>query len=153
MRCLKVAIYAWLAGAAMLAARAEGIRFSEEVTPAERMGIGLQRLSSDQLAILDALVRRDEKWNAQPGSPPPSPARFSQRLSPEERNSAGLDRLDEAHVFRLDIAVARIEFGPPPVRPGGKTSDATLQPQLAWRGLEIHGMLSFMVGGGSGGYS
>jgi len=153
MKCWKSIICGCLVAATTITALADNIRFSQQLTPSDRMEIGLQRLSPDELAILDALVRRDEKWYAKPGTPPPSPTRFSQRLSPEECKSAGLDRFDDAHLFRLDVLVSRIEFGNVPMAAAGNSTQSASPKQVTTSGLEIHGMVSFTVGGGSGGYS
>jgi hypothetical protein len=153
MKSWKAIVWGWLMVALAVTAFADDGRFSLQLTPMEREETGLQRLSSDQLAILDALIRRDEQWYTGPGAPPPSPTRFSQRLSPEESKSVGLDRFDEAHRFRLDVVISRIEFGEMPVSTSGQSPKPMPQPTLARPGLEIHGMVSFTVGGGTGGYS
>ena len=142
----------WLAMATVSIA-AEDMRFSQSLTAGQRLEIGIQRLTSDQLAILDALIRRDENWYMKPGAIPPMLARFSQRLSPEERRSAGLETLNEVELIDLDVFVAQIEFGTVPAPRAGKSADAAPQPRLRRPALEFHGMLSFSVGGGSGGYS
>ena len=49
-------------------------RFSKTLTASEQTDAGLGRLSADQLAVLDALIRRDEKINATPDAAHPAPA-------------------------------------------------------------------------------
>jgi hypothetical protein len=139
--------------AAVFAASAEDVRFSQQLSASQRLECGLQRLSSDQLAVLDALVRRDENWNVKPKAAPPAIPRFSQRLSSDERRTAGLETLDRADLFNLDDCVAQIEFGTSQTQPAGSSADASLQPQIQRPRLEVHGMLTFVVGGGSGGRS
>jgi hypothetical protein len=139
--------------AAVFAASTEDVRFSQQLSAGQRLECGLQRLSSDQLAILDALVRRDENWYMKPKATPPAIPRFSQRLSPDEHRTTGLETLDRADLFNLDDCVAQIEFGTGQPQPAGSSADASLQPQIQRPGLEVHGMLTFVVGGGSGGRS
>ena len=126
-------------------------RFSKTLTASEQTDAGLGRLSVDQLAVLDALIRRDEKINATPDVAHPAPARFSQRLSPEERASAGLDSLSEAELTRLDALVQQRVFGnlSPLV---AKAARPALQPEPSGPAPEIHGVISFTFGGGRGGY-
>jgi hypothetical protein len=139
-----------LMAAVAAAGWAEDGRFSQQLTPVERADLGLPRLSSDQLAVLDALIRRDEKWYVRPDAKPPSPARFSQRLSAGERQSAGLELLDETHLERLDALVARSEFGSGPDAAFARSSETLLRPEFRRPAPEIHGMISFTFGGGSG---
>jgi hypothetical protein len=149
----RMVLWGWLVAAAAVAAWPEDMRFSQQIPVAQQAEIGLQRLSSDQLAVLDALIRRDERWYVTPDAAPPSPARFSQRLSPEERASSGIESLDEAHRLQLDALVAQIEFGNPRAPAPGRSAGTSLLPRFGGFSPEIHGSISFMVGGGSGGYS
>jgi hypothetical protein len=126
-------------------------RFSKTLTASEQTDAGLGRLSADQLAVLDALIRRDEKINVTPDAAHPAPARFSQRLSPEERASAGLDSLSEAELTRFDALVQRRSSG----NVSSVVSSAArpaLQPEPSAPAPEIHGVISFTFGGGRGGY-
>ena len=52
--------------AATMASRAQEARFTQRLAPAEQTETGLARLSSDQLAALDALILIDEKVYASP---------------------------------------------------------------------------------------
>ena len=130
---------------------AEEARFSQRLTPAERAEVGLVKLSSDQLAVLDALVRRDEKMNAMPDATHPPPARFTQRLSSEERKSAGLNLLSEAELARLDVLIDQVNSGHL-LSPKPKPATSALKPEPTSPSPEIHGMLSFTYGMGRGGY-
>lgn len=140
-------------------------RFSHAVSAAETAEIGLAQLNSDELASLDALVRRD-RAESDYVYKTPRPARFSARLTPEERQAAGLDRLTADQVVRLDAVVAANL--PPPRTPisaaavaratGGPADSVdtagAVRPSLTLkRAPEIHGEISLMVGGGSGGFS
>jgi hypothetical protein len=131
--------------------RAQDGRFSKTLTAPERTDAGLESLSADQLAVLDALIRRDAKINLAPDAAHPVPARFSQRISLEERASAGLDSLNEAEVARLDALVQQQASG----NVSSLTSKAArpaMQPEPSGPAPEIHGMISFTFGGGRGGY-
>lgn len=142
-------------GALMMAAAvvggAEDARFSQRLTPTEQAEAGFVKLSSDQLAVLDALVRRDEKMNAMPDATHPPPARFTQRLSSEERKSAGLDLLTEAELVRLDVLIGHYGSGNLSSLQSRPVTTA-LQPELTSPSPEIHGMISFTYGMGRGGY-
>jgi hypothetical protein len=137
--------------AAAVAGWAQDARFSQRLTPTEQAEAGLVKLSSDQLAGLDALVRRDEKMNALPDATRPPPARLTQRLSSEERKSAGLDRLTEAELARLDVLIDRDNSGHL-LSPKPKSATSALKQELTGPSLEIHGMISFTYGTGRGGY-
>jgi hypothetical protein len=139
--------------AATATVRAENVRFSQQLTNSEHAEIGLPQLSSDQLAVLDALIRLDEKCYVGPGATPPLPTRFSQRITAGDRENAGLELLTKAQLARLDAVVARIEFGNVPDAAFSAGAGSALQPDLRRPGLEIHGTISFMFGGGSGGRS
>ncbi len=135
----------------VVAGMAQGARFSQQLTATEQTATGITKLSSDQMAVLDALVRNDEAIRARPDPSHPMPARFSQRVSAGERKSAGLDRLSETELNRLDANVEQCEAGSPPE--GAPRSAAALQPRLNRPGPEIHGMFTLTYGAGRGGYS
>jgi hypothetical protein len=138
--------------AAAPAVRAEEARFSQSLAPADAVATGIQKLTSDQLAVLDALVRQDERIYAVPDPKHPAPARFSQRLLPAERRDAGLGLLTPAELAKVDTAVAQYETR-------GESATASVASPVAWQpeitvpGLEVHGMISFTYGAGSGGSS
>jgi hypothetical protein len=134
------------------AARAADARFSQTLTTAEWTATGLEKLSSDQRAVLDALIRRDEKIYAVRDDAHPAPARFSQRLSPAECRSAGLGLLNETELIRLDTAVDHYESGNPTASASGPAHSAW-RPELRGPAPEIHGMISFTYGTGRGGYN
>jgi len=149
----RLVFWGGLMAVAAAAGWAEDVRFSQQLTAAERTELGLPQLSTDQLAVLDALIRIDEKCFAGPGATPPVPARFSQRISSEDRKNAGLELVNKAQLERLDALVARREFGNVLDAASASTAGTALQPDLRRPGLEIHGTISFMFGGGSGGRS
>ena len=126
-------------------------RFSKTLTAPERTDAGLESLSADQLAVLDALIRRDAKINLAPDAAHPVPARFSQRISLEERASAGLDSLSETELVRLDAWVTRQSSGNLPSVVSRATRPA-MSPESSSPAPEIHGMVSFTFGAGQGGY-
>ena len=149
---------AWLHGLILLAAlglsaavaRADTLRFSRQLTAAEATEVGLGRLSPDQLAVLDALVRRDLRINARPDPAHPQPLRFSERLLPEERRSSGLDLLTPAELARLDERVALTAAGGTPSVRTGRASSPLADPEDQAPKPEIHGMVSLFIGGGHG---
>lgn len=139
------------------ASESEDVRLSRTLIPSEYADAGLKELSSDQVAIIDALVRRDTAAVRRTSGDTTRPARFSERLSVDERNNAGLSLLSESELEALDRYVARLTA--PIDSPSGSfaagrpfrspfIADKTLR-----RAPEIHGMISLMYGVGKGGYS
>ena len=137
---------------------AEDIRLSRTLIPSEYADSGLKQLSSDQVAVLDALVRRDAAANLRAATAEASrPARFSERLTPDERTNAGFALLNETQVVTLDGYVARL------IAPVGSSSGSFAAGQggtgpriitkKLQRGPEIHGSITLMYGQGSDGYS
>jgi len=107
MKLLSVLVFAFAALSAGAEPASDASRFSKTMAPDEFTAIGLNRLSSDQLGILDALVRHDAAYVAPVRPTAPRAPRFSQRLSADERRNAGLALLDENQLVRLDNDVAR----------------------------------------------
>jgi hypothetical protein len=140
------------------ASASEDVRLSRTLIPAEYEDSGLKQLTSDQIAILDALVRRDTEELARPApANEPRAERFSERLSADERKNAGLTLLSPAELVKLDAYIARL------TAPIGSSSGSfvsgkgTSQPWIAEKSLrrapEIHGSITLLYGQGSGGYS
>lgn len=131
----------------------EEVRFSKTLSPAEFTATGLERISSDELAVLDALIRRD--WTqAQFVTKQPRAARFSERLSADERRNAGLEHLAAEELARLDTHVqGRIT---PPASFDSATGSGSaalgVQSVKLRRDPEVHGSVSLMVAAGSDGY-
>jgi len=133
-------------------------RFSQTLSDVERTEAGLNRLSSDQVAVIDALVRRDLAAQARaPGGDDAPASVFSQRLTADERRTAGLTLLTNSELTRLDALVgrnataiaARTLLSPPVFVPPG----ARLNPDGAKVAPEMHGSVSLSYGWGKGGYS
>jgi len=146
-----------LAGWALLTATAlvlpaQEARFSQSLAPADQAATGIRKLSPDQLAVLDALVRRDARIIAVPDPSEPAPPRFSQRLLPAERQSAGVAVLTDAESAKLDSAVARFESGRSPVD-RLPASGEDWRPAAGGPALEVHGTISLTYGAGRGGAS
>lgn len=142
-------------------AGAADTRFSQMLAISERAEIGFNRLSSDQVAALDALVRRDFATRTSSSSrktDSPPPARFSQRLTADERTVTGLTLFNETELARLDAlvdhhtsaALARALLAPPVFYPTGMR----LRPiETTKSAPEIHGSFTLSYGWGKGGYS
>ena len=138
------------------------LRFSSALEAAEKVACGLGRLTSDQVAVIDALVRRD---TVQLGGPVASSApekvtapaaTFSQRLTPAERRTAGLEALPATELGRLDAAVERFQNArlartllAPPTYATRREPIITTERR---KEREIHGSFSLSYGFGSGGY-
>ena len=139
-------------------ARAADGRFSQMLTTSESVESGINHFSSDQIAVLDALVRRDLAMRAAPRrDDKPLAEKFSQRLTDDERRNAGLTLLTEVQVARVDALVeqrgaatlARALLAPPTFVPTGMR----LRPTEGKTAPEIHGSISLSYGAGKGGYS
>jgi hypothetical protein len=154
---MKLRLLALLAAFAALVTAvraADEVRFTKSLGTAEFTDLGLTRLSSDQIASLDALVRRDLA-RADLVTKTPRPARFSERLAASERDSAGLNLLAPAELVALDAAVQRL--APPPresfIVADYSTGSDTVPYLKINRAPEIHGEVMLQVGAGSHGYT
>jgi hypothetical protein len=139
------------------AAEGTASRFSQMVGTEERAAVGLAKLSSDQLAALDALVRRDTATRGAVNADGAAPAAFSQRLTSDERRVTGLTLLTPEELAKLDAAVERHASATlarallaPPVYASRKSR---VEPTETKAKPEIHGSLSLSYGWGKGGYS
>lgn len=159
--CKRLLVVLALCGLAVTAA-ANDLRFSVSLEPAERTACGLNRLTSDQVAVLDALVRRDMgarlgPASADSGKGTKANATFSVRLTAGERETAGLPILSPAELAQLDAAVdrhqnarlARTLLAPPAFL----SPRSAIIPTERKKEREIHGSFSLSYGVGSGGYS
>ncbi len=135
-------------------ARADDVRFSKSLSTEDFAITGLERLSSDQLAILDALVRRDIA-QSRFVSKEPRPADFSERLTPTERDNAGISLLSVTEIAALDAQIAPLAAPPAPVSGTRFTSNSryTTPSVKIDRGPRIHGELTLMVAAGSDDYT
>jgi hypothetical protein len=145
----------WLGLVAAVQA-ADGDRFSQWLTAAEQKEAGLEKLSSDQVAVLDALIRRDLTTRVA-GQTEDSPAEFSKRLTADELRNTGIPTLTAAEQTYVDSFVARYAsarlartlLAPPVYIAKGRL----VEPSEKKKGREIHGTFSLSMGWGSGGYS
>jgi hypothetical protein len=133
-------------------APAGGVRFSQSLSAADRAASGLDRLTSDEVAVIDALVRRDN-----PARNADTPPRFSQRLTADERKIAGFGTLTADELPQLDAFIeryhsaklARTLLAPPTFL----SRHARMQPENAKPEKNVHGSFSLSYGFGKGGYS
>lgn len=140
-----------------LSLAAMDVRFSQTLSGADRTASGLDRLNSDQLAVLDALVRRDLTARTAPSAKPLA-AEFSQRLSADERRNGGIILLKPDEVTRLDWFLDRHAAGllarsllaaPAFVAPASRLRPTEAKEKSG----QIHGSYSLSFGWGKGGYS
>ena len=131
----------------------EDARFSKSLEASDFSAAGLARLSVDQLAILDALVRRDIAQSRFVSKEPRAP-RFSERLTASERENAGLAGLSSSELTVLDARVETLIVPPPsPSTQRFATTNRYAVPSVKIdRGPQVHGELSLMVAAGSDGY-
>lgn len=149
----------WLLALAMGRAAPLDVRFSHTLNAEERATAGLNRLSSDEVAVVDALVRRDTVSRAgqTTNANADTPDAFSQRLTADERRTAGMPKLSAEELARVDGFVARFQAAKlartllaPPVY---LSRQSRVTPTEAKKEREIHGAFSLSYGFGSGGYS
>lgn len=137
--------------------RADDRRFSSTLSATETAQTGIARLSSDHVAVLDALVRKDLIIaEADPTPTIPRAAQFSQRISADERRAAGFALLNDVEIAQINAGVERFEH--PVAFPSVTLTDQSpkttnLSSVMLKRDPEIHGSITLMVAGGSGGYS
>jgi hypothetical protein len=129
-------------------------RFSQGLTEAERGAAGINALSSDQVAALNALVRRAAEA-ALDASAAPAPT-FSQGLLPDEFHAAGLEQLSHAQLTQLDRLVgAQLKAPAAPsvavLSPGPAGAGSPVPTETERIPPEIHGMVSLGYGWGGGG--
>ena len=131
---------------------ADFTRFSQVLSAEQRAATGLDQLTSDQLAVLDALVRHDDAYAVPSTVANPRPARFSQRLNADERRNAGLARLSTDQLTRLDALVEqRVPLRIPVAAPTAGAAAPTMEIERVRP--QIHGAVTLGMGWGSGGYS
>jgi hypothetical protein len=156
--CASLFLFALLAAMPAIG-RAADARFSQTLSATESAAAGLNRLSSDQVAVIDALLRRELSGQApRPREDAPAATRFSQRLSDDERRIAGFALLTEAELAQLDALVerhaarasARALLTSPVVAAPRKV---LVRPAETKTAPEIHGSFFLSMGWGSGGYS
>lgn len=147
-------------------------RFTRTLSAAERTEAGIDKLSSDEAAVLDAMVRRDTgarvavsisatpaatEKPAKDTAAPATPTSFSQRLTADERRLCGFGSLSAVQIARIDglverhasASVARALLAPPTYlarRP-------RIEPAERDDSRKIHGSYSLSYGWGKGGYS
>ncbi len=141
-----------LAAASTATVRAGDLmRFSQVLTAEQRAATGLDQLSSDQLAVLDALVRHDDAYAVPATAAHPRPERFSQRLNADERRNAGLTRLSSDQLARLDALVEqRVPLHIPVATAASRAAEPTVEVERVRP--QIHGEVTLGMGWG-GGYS
>lgn len=144
---------------AVFARGAESDRFSQAIPTEDRAALGLKRLSSDQVAVLDALVRRDTAARGSTRADPAAPALFSQRITADERRLTGIDALPAEERARLDAAIERFQSAAlartllaPPVYIA-RAPRSSVEPREKKKEGEIHGSFTLGYSWGSGGYS
>ena len=151
---LRLGLALLLAAAGAGRARAaDDTRFSATLTAEQRAAAGLVRLTPDNLAVVDGLVRQDlaasrYQHNAVDGT------RFTQRRTTRERELAGLAHLTPAEQAQLDELVGRriADANPVEVVPAVATAAAAAVRTVKYVAPpEIHGSVSLTVGGGRGG--
>lgn len=128
-------------------------RFSSTLSDTQRTEAGLTRLTEDNIAVIDALVRQDIAAVKRRNSTT-SFGTFSQRRSDHEREIAGLARLTPEQLARLDGLIGLRVFPPPSYQLNSEhrtNSLGPVKPVTTVRGLEIHGSVTLTYGWSKGG--
>jgi hypothetical protein len=130
-------------------------RFSSTLSPVQQAETGLDRLTVDNIAVIDALVRLDASSATRLVRNNIRTTRFSARRTAHERDIAGLDRLTPEQLRKLDQFVAlRI---PAPVPADADLAyasvrlDSTTPIAIKKPAPEIHGSVSLTYGWNRGG--
>ncbi|MDO8539081.1 MAG: hypothetical protein Q7S40_01460 [Opitutaceae bacterium] len=142
-----------------IARAADGIvRFTQALSVPERAECGVNRLTSDQAAVLDALVRREAGSRVAASAESTTATKpFSKRLTADERRLTGMNGLSATEITKLDALierhananVARTLLAPPVyIR-----RSAPVEPVEKDDRRQIHGTFSLSYGWGKGGYS
>lgn len=160
-RPLRALLLTLLLGVSTAAANDHDPRFSSTLKAEDKTAAGLDKLSSDQVAVLDALVRRDTATRGSTPAPKTAaeaaPAEFSRRLTADERRTAGLTALAESEVAKMDTLIdrhqsarlARTFLAPPEFLSPHSRGRVTEKRTDARR---VHGSFSLSYGFGKGGY-
>ncbi len=162
--CLRALWAALLATTLLLRAADGDLRFSASLEAADRSAAGLTKLTSDQVAVIDAFVRRDTalQASAKPTAAADADAAssatktFSQRLTAGERATANLAALTPAELARLDALVDRFQnarLARTLLAPPSYARPSRIPVTEKKKEREIHGSFSLSYGWGSGGYS
>jgi hypothetical protein len=128
--------------AVLLAASAHAYdaRFIDSLSPQEKAAAGIPKLTAAQMAALDVLVSHDATL-AEQGGVTGFSSGFLARHAGAEREAAGISRLsDKEQAFTYKPPQAK------PTPPPAPSEVAVSAPLHA----EVHGDLSFTVGGGHG---
>jgi hypothetical protein len=140
-----------------LRAAAADFRFSSGLSQDQRTESGVSKLTANQVAELDRLVAADVA-SAHEGGVTGFSSTFTARRSPQERADTGIGALTETERRTLDVLAARaIAMGPPPEQMFSYSPPKAEVPKapppkaeavgLDTPRLEVHGDLSFTVGG------
>lgn len=125
-------------------------RFSSTLSPAQRTETGLDHLTTDNVAVIDALVRLDASNATRLVRNNIRTTRFSERHSAHERDIAGLEQLTPEQLRKLDQFVALRIPAPPADADLAYASvrlDSTTPIAVAKKpGPEIHGSVSLTYG-------
>ena len=157
MKLLAAFVFSLFVTCAAMDANDRDPRFSATLTPEERAETGLNGLSSDEVASLDALVRRDIAARGSTTNDAAPASTFSQRLTADERRVTGVASLAETEVARLNGLVdrhtsarlARALLAPPAFL----SRTRRIEPAETKDERKIRGSFTLAYSWGSGGYS
>jgi hypothetical protein len=122
--------------------------FTQTLSMQDQTTVGLAKLSSEELTVLNACVAREVAL-ARAGHVRAFAGTFTGRRPAAERIAAGLDRLTPEEQARLDALVA-LALAAGPVRPDSASALAKDAMDIVHR-LQIHGEVSLTVGSSGNG--
>jgi hypothetical protein len=124
--------------------------FSDSLSTEQKAAVALSKLSPDQVAALNAQVKR-EITVAQQGDAKGFASSFTHRQTPQERASAGLDQLSTPELRALDALVAERVAHPPVVSNVPARTTAVGVVETVTHKPQMHGEVTLTYGMGSGG--
>jgi hypothetical protein len=150
---IRVVIAAVLASVTVSAA--EPTSFISTLSAENKAASGVERLSEEQIAALNAQIAR-EIAVARQGATVAFATSFTHRRTPQQRTEAGLDRLMTPELARLDTLVATaVANGAKPASPATDALVTTSSPstyvESIPRHAEVHGEVTLAYVSGSGG--
>lgn len=124
--------------------------FTATLTAEQQRATGVASLTDDERAELNAIVA-SELALARQGDVAGFARSFSSRRSDEERAAAGLANLSAAELAELDRLIAALIAAGPTLK--NMPRRVTVSEGKQRDRLEVHGEMSYTIGGGSGGRS
>jgi len=125
--------------------------FSSTLSGEQQVATGIANLDDSQREALNDMVAAEVAL-ARKGDTKGFSGTFSSRRTPEELSAAGLDRLSKEQLAEVDHLVEALIASGPVARHFSRQLTKE-EVSTTRKRLEVHGALSYTIGGGSGGRS